>query len=400
MISVEDAQARVVEGLTPLGAEAVKLRDARGRVLADDLVARISHPPCDVSAMDGYAVRVEEFGALPVSLTVIGTSAAGAHFPGNLATGQAVRIFTGAPVPRGTSGIIIQENTRREGDNVVVLDGAPPVPGQHIRRSGLDFRQGEKLLNRGTRLNSRDIALAAAMNYAELSCTRLPRVAILANGDELVPPGATPSTDQSVSSSPFGLAADIADWGAHALDLGIARDDVDDIRNKALLARNCDVFVTMGGASVGDHDLVQKALSPALEVNFWKIAMRPGKPLIFGRFHEAWFLGLPGNPVSSFVCALLFLKPMIYRMLGAQDAPWKFVEARLLAALPANDSRQEYRRCLLHGCADGRHEASPLPIQDSSMLRALASADALIVRPPFDASRGPGESVSVLILPR
>jgi molybdopterin molybdotransferase len=397
MLSVAEAQAKVVEGLKPLATEQVSLGGALGRVLSADITAQRTQPPFDVSAMDGYAVRSQDVAALPASLKVIGSVAAGAMFQGSIGKGEAVRIFTGAPIPKGATTIVIQENTQAEGEIVRVVDGAAPA-GRHIRRAGLDFKKGDKPLKSGHRLNPRDIALAAAMNHTALPCSRPPRIAILATGDELVSPGGEPGPAQIIGSSSLGIAAHVLQWGATVRDLGIARDDINDIRFKATASDGCDVFVTLGGASVGDHDLVQKALTPDLKVTFWKIAMRPGKPLIYGRYKTAPFLGLPGNPVSAMVCALLFLKPMIFRLLGRTGSPWRVTQVPLSTALAANDQRQDYVRCHLQTQADGTQIAEPFPVQDSSMLRPYAAADGLIVRPPGEQARAVGEFVSVMHL--
>lgn len=397
MQTVAEAQAKVIEGLKPLGPEQVPLGGALGRVLSADIAAQRTQPPFDVSAMDGYAVRAQDVGALPASLKVIGAVAAGAMFQGSVGKGEAVRIFTGAPVPKGATTIVVQENTQSEGDTVRVVDGAAPA-GRHIRRAGLDFKKGDKPLKSGRRLTPRDIALAAAMNHPSLPCARPPRVAILATGDEIVPPGSEPTAAQIIGSSSFGLSAHVLQWGGTVRDLGIARDSIDDLRFKAAISEGCDIFVTLGGASVGDHDLIQKALVPDLKVAFWKIAMRPGKPLIHGRYKSIPFLGLPGNPVSALVCALLYLKPMIFRLLGNNAAPWRVTQARLSSALPANDQRQDYIRCHLQIQTDGREIAEPFPVQDSSMLRPFSAADGLIVRPPGDPALAAGESVSVMHL--
>jgi molybdopterin molybdotransferase len=397
MLSVTEAQAKVVEGLKPLPSEQVSLGAALGRVLSADVAARLTQPPADVSAMDGYAVRAQDVTTLPTALKVVGTVPAGALHQGAVGKGEAVRIFTGAVVPKGATTIVIQENTKREGDTVHVVDGAAPA-GRHIRRAGIDFKKGDKLLKAGHRLTPRDIALAAAMNHQSLPCARPPRVAVLATGDELLPPGGEPGPAQIIASSAPGILAHALDWGGTVRDLGIARDKIDDIRFKATTADGCDLFVTLGGASVGDHDLIQKALSPELKVAFWKIAMRPGKPLIFGRYQSIPFLGLPGNPVSAMVCALLFLRPMILRLLGSTEPPFHVSQARLATPLPQNDARQEYLRCHVRMESDGTSVAEPFPVQDSSMLKPLAQAGALIVRPPGDPAKAAGDAVSLLFL--
>lgn len=397
MISVGEAQARIVDGLMPLKAEPVLLAHALNRVLADDIMSKTTQPPSDVSAMDGYAVRAEDVGALPASLKLIGTVAAGAIFHGEVRSGEAVRIFTGAPVPKGASTIVIQESTTLNGNTVLIAGGVSSAAGRHIRRSGLDFRKGDCLLAKGRKLTSRDIALAAAMNYSSLPCTRQPLVAVLATGDELVAPGSELSATNIVASSSAGISADVTAWGGRVRDLGIACDDSGEIQSKASMAEGCEILITLGGASVGDHDLVQKSLQPKLQVNFWKISMRPGKPLIFGKFGSMPFLGLPGNPVSALVCALLYLKPMIFRLLGASELPWRFVSAKLAISLPENDQRQDYVRCHLQYSQSGEATAHPLSVQDSSMLGAFSSADGLIVRPPLDPRKSANDPVRVLV---
>ena len=397
MLSVAEAQAKVLDGLKRLGQEQVSVGAAAGRVLAADVASNRTQPPFDVSAMDGYAVRAQDVANLPATLKVIGAVAAGSTFERSVAKGEAVRIFTGAPVPKGANTIVIQENTKAQGDEVQIVDGASPA-GRHIRRAGLDFKKGDKVLKAGRQLTARDVSLAAAMNHAALPCARQPRIAILATGDELVAPGGDPGPAQVMASTSAGLGANALAWGATIRDLGIARDRIDDIRFKAAACEGADLFVTLGGASVGEHDLVQKALSPELKVSFWKIAMRPGKPLIFGKYRSIPFLGLPGNPVSAFVCAQIFLKPMIAKMLGQTDSGQVHVIARLAGVLGANDQRQDYVRCGLRTESDGSLTAEPFPVQDSSMLRLLAHADGLIVRPPGDPARVAGEAVAILRL--
>jgi molybdopterin molybdotransferase len=394
MLSVAEAQARVLAGLTPLPPEDVPLALACGRVLAADVQAHVTNPPCDVSAMDGYAVR----HSARDGFAVVGEAQAGGSFGGTVGEGDAVRIFTGAPVPSGADSIIIQENVERLGNQIRLLEGNVIQPGKHIRRAGLDFGRGDILLKAGRRLRAREIALAAAMNCATLSCARRPRIAILATGDELVLPGGAPGPNQIISSSPSGLAAEIESWGGIAVSLGIARDTIEDIRSRLSDASTFDVVITIGGASVGDYDLVQSALAPELSVDFWKIAMRPGKPLVFGTFRGVPFLGLPGNPVSAFVCSLLFLKPLIMRLTGCLEAPHHLVPATLTQPMVANDMRQDYCRATLAQDEDGRLMATPLPIQDSGMLRFLAAAGGLIVRPPHDPALAAGSTVRVLRL--
>jgi molybdopterin molybdotransferase len=344
--------------------------------------------------MDGYAVRARE--ARPgAELRVIGVSQAGRRLAGVLGAGEAVRIFTGAPVPEGADAVLIQENADRSGDRIYVREAV--AAGQFIRPAGLDFGAGDVLLKSGRRVDPRAVALAAAMGHAAVPVRRRPRVAILANGDELVPPGADPGADQIVSSNGVGLAAVAAECGAEAIDLGIAPDRRDAIAASVDRAAGADILVVAGGASVGEHDLVQAALKDrGMELDFWRIAMRPGKPLMVGRLGGMRVLGLPGNPVSAFVCARVFLRPLIRAMLGdpSQDEP---VTARLAAAMPANDGRQDYVRGRLQ-LAGSERLVTPFARQDSSMLATLAAADVLIVRPVGAPAAPAGEVVPVLML--
>ncbi len=400
MISVEEAQARVLAAFAPLPAETVALPDALGRVLAEDQAARRTQPPKAVSAMDGYAVRAADVAAVPASLTVIGEAPAGHAFDGSVGGGEAVRIFTGGVVPDGADAIVIQEDTARDGDTVTVNEGA--AAGSYIRPAGLDFSEGDRLLNAGTRLSARDVGLAAAMNLPWLPVRRRPRIAILATGDEIANPGDPLGPDDIVSSNSHALGALVRACGGEPVNLGIARDDADSLRRLAAGARGADALVTSGGASVGDHDLIRDVLGAgdgggaALEIDFWRIAMRPGKPLIFGRLGDVPLLGLPGNPVSAVVCATLFLRPAMARMLGLAETAPPLVTARLGADLPANDRRQDYLRARLSRADDGTLEATAFERQDSSMLALLQQADGLIVRAPHAPPLAAGEAVAVL----
>ncbi|MBI1212223.1 MAG: molybdopterin molybdenumtransferase MoeA [Alphaproteobacteria bacterium] len=397
MLSVAEASKKVVANLKPLASEQIPLVSALGCILASNVKAKRTQPPLDVSAMDGYAVRSNDVAKLPAKLKIVGSIAAGQVFAGSVRSGEAARIFTGAPIPRGADTVVIQENTKSDGTTVEVVDGQAPA-GKHIRRAGLDFREGDILLRTGHRLTGRDIALAAAMNHTRLDVRRRPRVAILATGDELVPPGTIPGPGQIVGSSAAGLSADVIAWGGTVRDLGIAHDEVTDIRFKSEAAQTANLFVTLGGASVGDHDLIQKALADDLDVAFWKIAMRPGKPLIFGRYKSVPFLGLPGNPVSAMVCAHIFLKPMIYALQGYDGPAHETRQARLTRALPANDERQDYVRAVFRSTPEGQGDVEPFPVQDSSMMRTMSAANCLIVRPPGDPARAQGATVNVMLL--
>lgn len=399
LMSVEEARGRVLETASgPLETEVIHIEAALGRVLAADISARITQPPFAASAMDGYAVRAADVADIPVELTIVGEAPAGRAYGGSVGPGEAVRIFTGAPVPDGADTIVIQEDTDKVAEDRVRVNEASD-PGRFIRPSGLDFSEGDVLITAGRRLIPREIALAAAMNVAEISVYRRPRVAILATGDELVLPGSTPRPDQIVSSNNFGLRTLVAKFGGEAIDLGIARDDIESLRNAAERARDCDILVTLGGASVGDHDLVQDALGQmGLEVNFWRIAMRPGKPLMFGRMGDVRVLGLPGNPVSSFVCARLFLKPLLDRLCGLSGEEDRSVTARLAIDVAENDRRQDYLRAKLSRDDSGVLVAEPFARQDSSMLRTLTEADGLIIRPPHAPAAAAGDLVDVLLL--
>lgn len=396
LLPVEEARLRILAGVRPLARERVGVGDALGRTLAADLVARRDQPPCAVSAMDGYAVSAADLERVPATLALVGAASAGHAWPHPVAAGETVRIFTGAPVPEGADAIVIQENASQADGQVTVAE--PVAPGRYIRRQGLDFRRGETLLTAACRLGPRELALAAAMGHGALEVRRKPIVAILATGSELVPPGATPRPGQIVSSNSVALAGLVELWGGVALDLGIARDDLRATRKALAGAQGADVLVTTGGASVGEHDLVRQALmEEGYKLGFWKIAMRPGKPLMFATRGRRRALGLPGNPVSAIVCARVFLKPLLAALLGLSSTE-SAMQARLAEPLPANDERQDYLRARLDRAADGTLTATAFKVQDSSMQRTLALADGLIVRPPYDQPQPAGAMVTVLPL--
>lgn len=403
MISVAEALDRVLAGIErPVEAEEIALGDAIGRTLASDLIAARDQPPFAASAMDGYAVREADLTQLPVTLRLAGTSVAGARHGAPLGVGEAVRIFTGAPLPEGADAIVIQEDTEA-GEGSVTIRAKEP-PGRYIRPAGLDFRRGDVLLRTGDRLDARRITLAAAAGFGMVSVRRKPRVAILATGDELVSPGDHPAPDQIFASNPFGVRAIVERSGGEAIDLGIAADRLDDLsaRIEAGRAAEADLLITLGGASVGEHDLVQKALVAAgMELGFWRVALRPGKPLMHGRLGRTLLLGLPGNPVSSLVCSILFVVPAIRALLGDPSAAEDSTERAVLgAALPANDGRQDYLRARLERGADGGTVATAHARQDSSMMAVMAASDALIVRQPHAAPLGAGEDCTILRLCR
>jgi molybdopterin molybdotransferase len=397
LLPVAEARARVTGAFARLAAENVALTDATGRVLAGDLAARRTQPPAAVSAMDGYAVRAEDVTRVPATLEVVGEAPAGGAFEGTVTTGKAVRIFTGGPVPAGADAIVIQEDTDMGFPRVTVREAARR--GRHIRDAGIDFREGDVLLRAGTLLTARDIGLAAAMNHPWLEVVRKPRIAILATGDEVVRPGDPMGPHQIVSSNGPALGAFVESRGGASADLGIARDDEASIRTLAAGARGADLLVTTGGVSVGDHDLVQKVLGEAgLTVDFWKIAMKPGKPLMFGRLEGTPVMGLPGNPVSALVCALLFLGPAIDRMLGLPGDGVPMMRARLGRDLAGNNFREDYMRAELVYDADGTPVATPFEVQDSSMISALARAGCLVRRPPDAPPAKAGDWTEVIPL--
>ncbi|MEW6256371.1 MAG: gephyrin-like molybdotransferase Glp [Pseudomonadota bacterium] len=381
LMPVDDARALVLASAAPLPAEPVAIADAVGRVLADDLIARRSQPVADMSAMDGYAVRAADIAALPADLAVIGESAAGRPFAGPVAPGAAARIFTGALVPDGADTVVIQENTTREGQRVRVVH--PTEPGRNIRKAGFDFAAGAPLLPAGRRLDARAVMLAAAADHGTLAVRRRPRVAILQTGDELVRPGSgTKDPAAVIVSNVYGIAALARAAGAEVTDLGLVGDTMaaTEAAVAGALAQGFDVLVTSGGASVGEHDLMAPALrAQGIDLSVHKIALRPGKPLMFGARGEMRVLGLPGNPVSAYVCALLFLVPLLNALQGA-PAELALLPARLGADVKANDQRRDYMRATLITAPDGGRVATPLPSQDSAMLSALYRADGLLIR--------------------
>ena len=399
LIPISEALERLLEGATVLPTESVALADAWERVLAAPLTALRTQPPFDASAMDGYAVRAADVSTAPARLKLAGQAAAGHGFRHAVGAGEAVRIFTGAPLPQGADTVVIQENVRDLGDGTIEVQGAT-AQGRNIRRAGLDFSQGEPLLERGRVLDAAALSLAAAANHPRLDVVRRPLVAVIATGDELVPPGGAPGPDQIIASNGFGVAAAVRSVGGVALDLGIAPDSREAIAAlvRKAVAAGADVIVTLGGASVGDHDLVHEALTgEGMELGFWRIAMRPGKPLMVGRLDGTRCLGLPGNPVASLVCSQLFLKPLLAR-LGGRPFRQDMREARLGAAMAANDRRQDYVRAVVVTKDEGTLVATPFGTQDSSMLKMMADADGLIIREPFAAAVEKGAACRVLML--
>jgi len=395
-LSVDEARDRILSGLRPTSAEVVAVAGAWSRVTAEPVRARLTQPPADVSAMDGYGLRAAD-GTLGASLAVIGAAPAGHPFAGHIGSGQAVRIFTGSVIPEGADSVLLQEDATRSGDSLLVNEAV--ILGRHIRRAGQDFAQGDEVIPAGRRMTARDVGLAAAANHPWITVHRRPRVAILATGDEIALPGEPIPTGGIVSSNSHALAALIRALGGEPTVLPVAKDTTEAVAAVADSVHGMDMLVTTGGASVGDHDLVIAGLQTrGLVVDFWQIAMRPGKPLLFGTLGAVPVLGLPGNPVSALVCAILFLLPSIARMSGLPAAPPPVTRAIAGAALRENDRRADHLRSTITTDADGRIVATPFPVQDSAMLRRLALADALILRPPHAPALPAGAEVPIIRL--
>jgi molybdopterin molybdotransferase len=400
LLPVAEALQRVLVHALPLPAESIALADAHGRVLAQDLSAARTQPPDDVSAMDGYAVRAIDVATPGAHLRVIGEVAAGHPFAGRVGSAEAARIFTGGVIPPGADTVVIQEDVTRNADNIVV--GVAAGPGKHVRKAGIDFQAGTTLLKQGRRLTGRDLTLAAAMNHAMLPVYRKPRVAVLATGDELVLPGEKPRPGQIVYSNGYSVIALARTECAEVINLGIARDQLEEIVAAMRRAREwgADMLITSGGASVGDYDLMQQAFTAeSIDLSFWRVALRPGRPLMHGRMGQTHVLGLPGNPVSAFVCALLFMVPLIRKVSGRIDAEPQIESARLGSALRANDERSDYLRATLTSGENGPPVATAFPAQDSSLMTPLANADCLIIRAPFAPAAAAGDVCRIVKLP-
>jgi molybdopterin molybdotransferase len=396
LMPVDDALARILKSTKPLAVESVPLKQAHERVTAAPIKAVRDQPPFPASAMDGYAVNYADVETLPAVLKIVGTSAAGHAFRGKIKTGECVRILTGAPVPMDTDTVVIQENTVRDGAILRVLEPTPKA--KNIRKQGLDFAKGTELIESGRILNARDLGLAAAGNAATIRVRKIPHIVVLTTGDELVLPGQRPRADQIVSSNSVAIQAMCEAWGARVTNLGIVRDTMKATEAAIRKGLGADIMITTGGASVGDHDFVQQALKNCgVKIDFWKIALRPGKPLMYGVKARTRVLGLPGNPVSALVCSRIFLKPLIDRLLGLKTGE-HIATAQLGSDLPENDNRQDYVRATLSVAADGSRTATPYSLQDSSMQRALRNAQCLIIRKPFAPAAKTGETAEILIL--
>lgn len=399
LLPVAEALTRILDVATTLETEDVDLLQARGRTLASPVVSKLNNPPFDASAMDGYAVRAEDVASVPVSLNVVGEAGAGRPFTGALRKGEAIRIFTGGSVPDGADAIVIQENVDASGSNITVRETASV--GANIRPQGEDFRKDDLLLEAGRCLTARDVLIGASSGHGKLPVVRKPVVAILSTGDELVSPGNPLGPGQISASNAYGLAAVVEAAGGEARFLGIARDTFASLEDRISAAAGADILVTSGGASVGDHDLVRPALEKAgAKLEFYKIAMRPGKPLFFGlRAADGktqYCLGLPGNPVSSMICARVFLVPLIGRLLG-RETPFQAIEAVLAEPVPANGPRQHYMRGLLD-MSSAPPRVTPFKSQDSGLIKSLQRADCLVVVPADAPAQSAGTPVKVLKL--
>ncbi len=397
-LTVAEALARITGAFSVLPSEQVALPDGLGRVLAEDIAARLTQPPSAVSSMDGYAVRAADVADVPRELKLVGMSQAGQGFAGALDAGTCVRIFTGAPVPSGADAIVIQEVTEADGERITVKEGA--AVGADIRPAGLDFTEGQVLIEAGRRLTARDLGLAASANVPWLRVRRRPRIAIMATGDELVMPGEPLGEDQIISSNSIALTAYVKVLGGEPINVGIARDNVESFREVLAGAAGADILVTIGGASVGDFDLVRQVLGEdGMNMDFYKIAMRPGKPLIFGHLGATAVLGLPGNPVSAGVCSAIYLRAAMAVMLGQDAEALPDTGSAVLGRdLPANGIREDYMRALLSRDAEGRLVASPFERQDSAMMANFARADCLVIRPIKAPAAKAGELVRILRL--
>ncbi|MGI9452473.1 MAG: molybdopterin molybdotransferase MoeA [Geminicoccaceae bacterium] len=396
MISVEEALTRITAAFEPLPSEWVALSNARGRVLAKDLIADRDQPHQAISAMDGYAVRASDLTSGEATLTMVGAAPAGGRFEGAVEPGQTVRIFTGGPLPSGADAVAIQENAEANGDSILIKGAIDP--GTFVRPAGLDIKKGEVTLKAGTVLTARDLGLAAILNQVWLPVKRRPRIALLATGDELVRPGEPLGPDHIVTSNSITLSAMIEAWGGTAIDLGIIADEADAFSEVMPDLVDVDLIVTLGGASVGERDLVRQSLGDeGLTLEFWKIAMRPGKPLMFGQLNGVSLLGLPGNPVSSGVCAVLFVRAIMNCLQGLDPNPPE-IPAVLGVDLGANDQRQEYLRATSRWRDDGVLEVTPSTRQDSAMFALFARADCLVKRRPFAKNAAKGSHVTVIPL--
>jgi molybdopterin molybdotransferase len=396
VLTIEQALANIRAGVKPVATNEVFISDALGRVLAEDVIATVSHPPQAVSAMDGYAVRAADVAAVPAILTQIGEAAAGHVFDGSVGPGQCTRIFTGGALPKGADCVVIQEDTDASGAAITIKESSEP--GDWVRPEGLDFKAGTVLLQAGRVLSARDLGVAAAAGATWVRVRRKPRIAVLSTGDEIVMPGAPRRADQIVSSNSVALVAYATVLGAEGVSIGIAADKPESLRERLRDAAGYDMLVTSGGASVGDHDLVQSVFGDeGMELGFYKIAMRPGKPLIFGHIGEMVMLGLPGNPVSTGVTAAIFLRAAVEAMLGLAPTPL-YQAARLGCDLGPNGKRLDFMRASLTGSEDDLPTVTPFDRQDSSMMALFADADCLLMREIGAPAAKAGDIVKIVPL--
>ena len=400
LIPVSEVKSRLLDDARAvIGTETVALGEAAGRILCDDVAARLTQPPFDGSAMDGYALRAVDAPEIGSVLKVVGSAAAGHAFGGAIGPGETIRIFTGAPLPEGADSILIQEDAEKlDGDRI--RTAFEVIKGRHVRPRGQDFVEGEPVLRAGLLIDFSHLTVAAAMNHPALPVLRKPRVGLLATGDELIVPGEAPGEAQIIASSVFGVAALVRDNGGAVVDLGIVRDRPEEIAAAIDRAREAkvDVLVTLGGASVGDHDLVQASLTAAgMELDFWRIAMRPGKPLMVGNLDGIRVLGLPGNPVASMVTSMLFLEPLVRKLAGLPERN-REVMGVTARRLTANDQRQDYLRSRLTRGDDGTWVADPFEKQDSSMMKIFAHSDGLVIRPPHAPELQTGAPCPILLI--
>lgn len=391
LLNLNTAIKKAIANIKPLGTEEVDLLKANNRVLADNLKSLKSHPPYNNSSMDGYAVSFESIKKIPVKIEVIGEAPAGHPFLNKVPKNKAIRIFTGGIIPTGTDTVVIQEDVIIS-DNYIIINNKEKQ-FQHTRKKGLEYKKGQILINKGKVLKPRDIALAASMNYTKLPVYKKPKIAVISTGDEIVLPGSKDAEYKIITSNSYGILSYIKNLGGEGVDCGIAKDTVESIKDKLILAKGADIIVTLGGASIGDYDLIQKSLKDNLKVGFWKIAMRPGKPLIYGTVYKSKFLGLPGNPVSSMVCSQLFLKPMIEKFIGLKNKKinTSLSHAVLGLDLPKNDNREDYIRARLID-----NIAHPFKKQDSSMLANFQKSNIYIIRPPHSNALKKGDRVPIL----
>ncbi len=404
LMKVDEAKERVLRAMPVMPGEEISITEALGRITSCDIYSRRTQPPTALSAMDGYAIRFSDVTDIPSEFIRVGTAKAGGSYPGTLNQNETVRIFTGAPVPPDADTIVIQENVdaENENDGARIIIRQRPQKGRYIRSLGLDFKKGELGISAGKKLTSRDIGLAAAMNIPWLSVRRRPKIAILATGDEIVRPGESINKNQIVSSNSYTLSALVKAAGGDPIVLGIAPDTIDGIQSFFKNTMGADLIITTGGASVGQHDLIQKALGKesfgkdGLDLDFWRIAMRPGKPLIFGQINNTPMLGLPGNPVSTMVCGAVFVRPAIDKMLGIYSDQKSESTALLAEPVPENDEREDYIRAITFINKEGIKVVKAFEHQDSSMMKVLAQANCLIIRPPFDTKRTIGDEVKLI----